>query len=110
MDELSGNPGNIGAHRDEFIPGLARLAAPSRRTGRAASVQFNHAGRYNHSLFLGGKQPVAPSAVASRLTRETPRELTVEEIREIVDRFAQAAGRVKEAGFDASRSSPAPAT
>jgi len=101
VDELSGNGGNIGAHRDEFIPGLARLATAIRENGARSSVQLNHAGRYNHSLFLGNKQPVAPSAVASRLTRETPRELPVDEIKEIVARFARAAQRVKEAEFDA---------
>lgn len=101
VDELSGNPGNIGAHRDEFIPGLSRLAAAIRDNGARASVQLNHAGRYNHSMLLGGKQPVAPSAVPSRLTRETPRELTIDEIEAIVERFAEAARRVKEAGFDA---------
>ena len=101
VDELSGNPGNIGAHRDDFIPGLSRLAAAIKENGARASVQLNHAGRYNHSMFLDGKEPVAPSAVPSRLTRETPRELTIDEIREIVDRFGQAARRVREAGFDA---------
>ncbi len=101
VDEFSGNPGNIGAHRDEFVPGLARLATAIRDNGARSSVQLNHAGRYNHSLFLGGKKPVAPSAVASRLTKETPRELTIDEINGTIARFAQAAARVKVAGFDA---------
>ncbi|MCM2357451.1 MAG: NAD(P)/FAD-dependent oxidoreductase [Geobacteraceae bacterium] len=101
VDELSGNPGNIGAHEDSYIPGLARLASAIRDNGARSSVQLNHAGRYSHSMLMGGKQPVAPSAVPSRLTRETPRELEISGIREIIDRFAQAAGRVQEAGFDA---------
>lgn len=101
IDDRSGNPGNIGAHRDTYIPGLARLATAIRDNGARSSVQLNHAGRYNHSMLMGGKQPVAPSAIASRLTRETPHELASEEIREIVANFAQAARRVKEAGFDA---------
>lgn len=101
IDDRSGNPGNIGAHRDEFIPGLTRLATAIRENGARSSVQLNHAGRYNHSMLMGGKRPVAPSAIASRLTRETPHELEIDEIREIVASFAQAAGRVKEAGFDA---------
>lgn len=101
VDELSGNPGNIGAHKDIYLPGLTRLAAAIRENGARSSVQLNHAGRYNHSMLMGGKQPVAPSAIASRLTRETPRELEINEIEEIVERFAQAAGRVKQAGFDA---------
>lgn len=101
IDELSGQQGNIGAHQDEFIPGLSRLAEALTNEGAAACVQLNHSGRYNHSLFLGGKKPVAPSAVASRMTGETPRELEPEEIEEIIQRFSAASGRVKQAGFNA---------
>lgn len=101
VDELSGNPGNIGAHNDTYIPGLARLATAIRDNGARSSVQLNHAGRYNHSMLTGGKQPVAPSPIPSRLTHEAPHELELAEIEEIVQRFAQAAVRVKKAGFDA---------
>jgi 2,4-dienoyl-CoA reductase (NADPH2) len=101
VDELSAHPAHIGAHRDAFIPGVARLADVIRQGGARASVQLNHAGRYNHSFFLGGKKPVAPSAVPSRLTGEAPDALEIGQIREIVARFAQAARRVREAGFDA---------
>ncbi|OGU17727.1 MAG: NADH:flavin oxidoreductase [Geobacteraceae bacterium GWC2_53_11] len=101
VDELSGNPGNIGAHKDIYIPGLTRLASAIRDNGARSSVQLNHAGRYNHSMLTGGRQPVAPSAIASRLTRETPHELDISEIEEIISCFARAAGRVKEARFDA---------
>ncbi len=67
VDDLSGNPGNIGAHDDRFIPGLSRLAEAIHSGGARAAVQLNHAGRYNHSSLLGGRQPIAPSAIASRL-------------------------------------------
>ncbi len=100
VDEYSGNVTNIGAHKDEFIPGLKRLARAIQENGARAVVQINHAGRYNFSFFLDGKQAVAPSAVPSRMTRETPRELTIDEIGEVVDSFARAAARVKEAGYD----------
>jgi len=101
VDELSGNTTNIGAHEDRFIPGLSRLAGTIKENGACSAVQLNHAGRYNFSFFLNGQQPVAPSAVASRMTKETPRALTIPEIRTIVERFARAAGRVQAAGFDA---------
>ncbi len=101
VDELSGNSLNIGAHKDEFIPGLKRLAAAINDNGARSCVQLNHAGRYNFSFFLDGRQPVAPSAIASRMTKETPRALSVDEIHEIAENFARAAGRVKSAGFDA---------
>ena len=100
VDELSGMSTNIGAHKDEFIPGLKRLAEGIQTNGARALVQINHAGRYAHSFFLDGKQPVAPSSIASRMTRETPRELELDEIKQIVDHFVQAARRVQEAGYD----------
>ncbi|MGB9499405.1 MAG: FAD-dependent oxidoreductase [Dissulfuribacterales bacterium] len=101
VDELSGNTTNIGAHKDEFIPGLERLASIIKDNGARSGVQLNHAGRYNFSFFLDGKQPVAPSAIASRMTKETPKALEINEIHQIIDNFTQAAGRVKKAGFDA---------
>ena len=101
VDTLSGNTQNIGAHSDDFIPGLTRLARAIQDNGARAVVQLNHAGRYNFSFFLDGNQPVAPSAVASRMTRETPRALTETEIQAIVDAFARAAARVRRAGYDA---------
>jgi len=101
VDEMSGSSTNIGAHKDEFIPGLARLAEAIKENGARASVQISHSGRYNFSFFLDGKQAVAPSAVASRMTKETPRELGHDEIKKIIEDFGRAALRVKKAGYDA---------
>ena len=80
---------------------MSRLAEAIGSNGARSVVQLNHAGRYNMSFFLNGQQPVAPSPVASRMTRETPRELGIEEIAQVIDAFARAAARVKTAGFDA---------
>lgn len=101
VDEYSGGPTNIGCHHDDQLPGLTRLASAIRDGGARAAIQLNHAGRYNPSFFLGGQPAVAPSAVASRLTRETPREMGEEEIIATIDRFAEAAVRAQKAGFDA---------
>jgi len=101
VDEHSGAPDCLGAHDDAFLPGLTRLAATIHQGGARASIQLNHAGRYAHSLFLGGRQPVAPSAVASRLTHEEPRALTIGEIDGVIAAFGRAAARAVEAGFDA---------
>lgn len=101
VDEFSGNSQNIGAHQDDFIPGLSRLAQTIQEGGARAALQLNHAGRYNMSFFLNGQPPVAPSALPSRLTRETPRELRPDEIQAVVTAFGDAAGRVQQAGFDA---------
>ncbi len=100
VDELAGSGGNIGAHDDAFIPGLQKLAANIQEGGARAAVQLNHAGRYNFSFLLGGKQPIAPSPIASPLTREIPREMTEVDIQTVITRFGDAANRVKKAGFD----------
>jgi 2,4-dienoyl-CoA reductase (NADPH2) len=101
VDDLAANPMHIGAHDDKYIPSLTSLASTIKENGARAVVQLNHAGRYNHSMLLGGKQPVGPSPIPSRLTGETPQELSVEEIETTVESFAHAANRVKQAGFDA---------
>lgn len=101
VDDMAGNSLNIGAHKDAYLPGLTRLAEGIKENGAKAAIQLNHAGRYNFSFFLDGKQPVAPSPIASKFNREMPRELTVADIKEIITSYAEAAARVKTAGFEA---------
>ncbi|MDM8535896.1 NAD(P)/FAD-dependent oxidoreductase [Desulfobacterales bacterium HSG17] len=101
VNDLAGTTLNIGAHKDEFIPGLSRLASAIKENGARAAVQLNHAGRYNFSFFINNQQPVAPSPVPSRMTGETPRALEADEIKQVIDDFAQSALRVKKAGYDA---------
>jgi 2,4-dienoyl-CoA reductase-like NADH-dependent reductase (Old Yellow Enzyme family) len=45
-------------------------------------------------------EPTAPSPVFDTMLKKTPRALTLEEIEEIIDAFAEAIRRVEEAGFD----------
>jgi 2,4-dienoyl-CoA reductase-like NADH-dependent reductase (Old Yellow Enzyme family)/NADH dehydrogenase FAD-containing subunit len=93
-------PGTLRVDDDRFIGGLKNLAAAIRKEGACASLQLAHAGRYARSSFTG-MQSVAPSAIASRYTRETPAELKTEDVEVIIDKFADAAWRAQEAGFDA---------
>ena len=62
-------------------------------------IQFLHMGRYAFS-FLSGMTPIAPSPLPSKLTGETPREMTLEDIEEVQQAYVRAAVRAKEAGFD----------
>lgn len=101
IDERSGSSLNIGAHKDEYIPGLKKLSDAIKDNGSKSCIQLNHSGRYNYSFFINGQQSVAPSPIASRLTGEVPHELTQDEIKEIVENFGKAAKRSKDAGFDA---------
>ncbi len=101
IDESGGLPSMIGIYDDRFIPGLEQLTHAVKEGGARIAAQLYQAGRYTHSAMIGGRKPFSASAVRSRLTGETPRALTLAEIPEVQDRFAEAAIRAKKAGFDA---------
>jgi 2,4-dienoyl-CoA reductase-like NADH-dependent reductase (Old Yellow Enzyme family) len=72
-------------------------------------AQIWHVGRVSDPLFLGGRQPVAPSPIAPAgtvtLVRpkkefETPRALSVEEIKGVIEEFRKGAQNAETAGFD----------
>lgn len=85
---------------NKFIPGLQRLADTLHKYDTKVFMQLHHAGRAGNSMLTGGKQIVAPSAVACKVIGETPRELTIEEIKDLVQRFVMGALRCKMAGID----------
>lgn len=89
----------MGADRDGFIPRWKALVDEIHAAGAKAMLQILHVGRYSFPEILGS-QPVAPSALAPRLPRGTPRELTAQEVRDMVQDHAVAAARAKAAGFD----------
>lgn len=90
---------------DKYIPGMTELADVIHKGGAKAFLQISHTGRGARRKIIGA-QPVGPSAVAMPysfmmgLANETPRELTVDEIHAIEEKYAQAALRAKKAGFD----------
>jgi N-ethylmaleimide reductase len=86
------------------------VVAPVHAAGGTIVLQLWHCGRASHSDFHGGELPVAPSAIrlngdhiwtpAGKKEHETPRALTVEEIRATVGDYRAAAKRALDAGFD----------
>ncbi len=101
IDETSGAVNMISARDDKFIPGLAALAKAVQGQGAKIAAQLYHAGRYSHSLLMGGRQSISSSPMRSKFTGETPRELSIPEIQQVQKNYAVAAGRIKRAGFDA---------
>ena len=99
IDRVGNTLGMIQLDEDRYIPGLQRLVKAVHQEGAKVMTQLYQAGNYASSL-LTGNQPVAPSPLPSKLTKEIPHELTVEEIKELVQTFAQAAVRTQKAGFD----------
>ncbi len=85
---------------DDAIADFKKLTRIIKDGGACAWVQLFHAGAYSHPMFIDGQQPMAPSAVYSRYSQTTPREMTIEDILQTHENFAQAALRAKKAGFD----------
>ncbi len=104
------SPVDLGIWKDAHIEPLARVARFVRGQGAAPGVQLAHAGRKASvrrpwegggavADADGGWTPVAPSAIAFEERYRTPKELDEQGIRGIVEAFAAAAGRAKQAGF-----------
>lgn len=85
---------------DKFIPGFKKLVDTVHRYGAKIAVQLHHAGRQTTPQIIG-QQPVAPSPVPCLISKEMPRELSVSEVYELIEKFGDAAVRAREAGFDA---------
>ena len=79
---------------DKYIPGMKQLADVIHDGGSKAFLQISHTGRGARRAIIGA-QPVGPSAVAMPysfmmgLANETPRELTVAEIKAIEEEYAK---------------------
>lgn len=88
---------DLGIWSDDHIPGLKSLVEKIKANGSKVAIQLAHAGRKCTS---NDEYIVAPSPIRHSEEYRTPRELTVEEIKELVQAFREGARRANEAGFD----------
>ena len=89
-----------GAHSDDMITGLTKLVTVVHDNSEAKIfLQLNHAGRATSGELIGG-EPVAPSDVPIRMTKQSLRILSSDEIEELIEMYSLAALRGLEAGFD----------
>lgn len=92
-------PGQLAIWDDSLIPGHKQLTDAVHDEKGVIFCQLHHAGRLSFSM-VTGKQPIAPSPVPSPSNKEIPRELSNEEVYELIDKFTDAAVRAKNAGYD----------
>ena len=83
---------------DSFISGHKKLVdAVHEYSEVKIATQLNHMGRQaSHPKY----DSVAPSSILYKLTNRIPRELTIEEIKEIIKQYVSAGRRAYESGYD----------
>lgn len=93
----------------EQVEAWKPVTAAVHEAGGRIVAQIWHVGRVSDPTFLNGAQPVSASAIAPTghvtLIRpekpfDTPRALSTEEVREVVEEFRKGAQNAKDAGFD----------
>ncbi|WP_315108888.1 NAD(P)/FAD-dependent oxidoreductase [Clostridium intestinale] len=92
-------PGEVVLDNDDIIPMLSKLPEEVHNYGTKIFMQIHHAGRETNSFVIKG-QPVSASAIPCPVNRQLPRELTTEEVYELIEKFGDSALRAKKAGFD----------
>ncbi len=95
--------GMLSASSDRYLVGLSLLAETITLNGARACLQLAHAGRQSSYA-----QPcLSPSAIPDKVYEALygdhyrVREITPDEIEEVLDKFAEAVRRAKSAGFEA---------
>ena len=91
--------GQLSIAEDNLVADLTKLAEVIHQNGSKAVMQINHAGSAA-SQAVTGYEPVGPSAIANPRLGASPKELTVDDIKGLIEQFKAAALRVKAAGFD----------
>lgn len=89
-----------GLYKEDQIEGHRKLVDAVHKYGTKIFCQIYHAGRQSSAQVNGGAQVVACSPSECPWNRDMARELTIDEIHELVRQFGVAAGNAKKAGFD----------
>ncbi|MAN26007.1 MULTISPECIES: alkene reductase [Mesonia] len=109
-EEATGSPLTPGIFTNEQIEAWKKVTQAVHDKGGVIIAQLWHTGRVGHSTDRKGKLPLAPSALPIRGMQhftsqgmkeyETPQAITLEEIKQTIKDFGQAAKNAIEAGFD----------
>jgi 2,4-dienoyl-CoA reductase-like NADH-dependent reductase (Old Yellow Enzyme family) len=98
-----------GIWSQEQVAAWKPITAAVHEAGGRIFAQIWHVGRISDPVFLDGRQPVAPSAIAApgtvslirpQKSFETPRALELGEVKQVVEQFRRGAQLAQDAGFD----------
>ncbi|MBC2581043.1 NADPH dehydrogenase NamA [Clostridium sp. DJ247] len=88
---------DLGIWDDSHIDGLKSIVDEVKKHGAKIGIQLGHAGR---KCEVHSEQIIAPSAIAFNDKYKTPKEMSKEDIVNVIRLFKDAALRAEKAGFD----------
>ncbi len=91
---------SVGLWEDGLVPGFKKFVDAMHAHGARVAPLICHPGPESF-CWLNGVETVGPSPVVCKTHGQVCRELSVDEIAEIVEQFGEAARRAREAGCDA---------
>jgi 2,4-dienoyl-CoA reductase (NADPH2) len=97
-----GLPSMIAVDDDKYLPKLTEFTEIIHNANEDVKIccQLYHGGAYAFPQIIG-RTPIAPSAVYSKFSKTTPKEMTIEDIKREQQAFVSATERAKKSGFDA---------
>lgn len=95
-----GYPEQLAVYSDAHLDGLTKLATAMKKDGNKAVLQIHHSGRAAVGQAISGQDVVAPSAIDFDFLSYPVRELTGQEIEDIIKDFGRATTCAIKAGFD----------
>ena len=109
-EEATGSPLTPGIYSSNQIDAWKKVTKSVHDHGGLIIAQLWHTGRVGHSIDRNGKLPLAPSALPIQGMQhftsqglkdyEIPQEITIDEIRQTIKDYGQAAKNAIQAGFD----------
>ncbi|WP_430510332.1 NADH:flavin oxidoreductase/NADH oxidase [Gottfriedia solisilvae] len=87
---------DLGLWSDDQIPALKRIVEACKQHGAKVGIQIAHAGR----KAVDAQVPVSSSAIPFDEKSKTPRELTTQEVKDMVEKFRLAVERAVKIGVD----------
>jgi 2,4-dienoyl-CoA reductase-like NADH-dependent reductase (Old Yellow Enzyme family)/thioredoxin reductase len=101
------HPKQVLLYTNAALPSLLRCAEEIHKYGALASYELSHGGIVCDPAYTGGRLPLGPSPVPVTIGFQTnhpveivAEEMTERQMEEIAEGYADAAARIKKAGFD----------
>lgn len=95
-----GFPEQLGIQDDAHLASIKAIAEAIQKDGSKAILQIHHGGREARARAAKGKEVLAPSALDFDFLPYSVREMTDQEIKDIIKDFGKATKRAIDAGFD----------